>query len=169
MVSMKYSLVRVTPVLTALALSACTVVPYEQAQTTPGYSEPTIRAQQPDILPESATNEETLVVPQQPEVEIAENSASSASLPAAQRMRQLASAEGEKGEYRRAVALLERALRISPRDPETYYELARNHMLLGDPAQALQLARRGLSLSPTPEQRTRLEQLVDESRAALTA
>jgi len=166
MVSMKKYAVRVTPVLAALALSACTVVPYQEASDN-SRSE----AYQPadaTVLPETADAQQTLVVPQQPKAYLPATSAAT-SLPAAQRMRQLASAEGEKGEYRSAVALLERALRISPRDPETYYELARNHLLLDNPAQAMQLAQRGLSHSPNADQRARLEQLVEDCRAALTA
>ncbi len=162
MVSMKQLATRGLPLVAALALSACTIVPYDQVQTTSPASEQV----KPDSEPQEA-----LVVPQRPEGQIQSSKLepTPASLPAAQRMRQLATAQGEKGEYRAAVALLERALRISPRDPETYYELARNHLLLENPSQALQLAQRGLSLNPSPDQRTRLEDLVEQCRQQLTA
>lgn len=146
-----------------LALGACTVVSYEQARP------PAAPAPVPQPAPEPDPPRERLVVPQQPGAQAPSTPVRPASLPAAQRMRQLASAAGEKGEHRRAIALLERALRISPRDPETYYQLARHHLLLDDAAQALQLAQRGLSLQPSDDQRRRLQQLVADCKARLSA
>lgn len=162
MVSIKSVAARSLPVVAALVMSACTVVPYEQARP----NKPARTATQPTVIENQP--QEALLVPQQPQNTLPATQAPK-SLPAAQRMRQLASAEGEKGEYKRAIALLERALRISPRDPETYYQLARNHLLMDDPAQALQLAQRGLSLKPVPELRSRLEQLLDDCKVKLTA
>ena len=162
MVSIKSVAARSLPVVAALFMSACTVVPYDQARP----NTPARTATQPAVIENQP--QEALLVPQQPQNALPATQAPK-SLPAAKRMRQLASAEGEKGDYKRAIALLERALRISPRDPETYYELARNHLLMDDAAQALQLAQRGLSLKPVPELRGRLEQLVDDCRAKLTA
>ncbi len=59
-----------------------------------------------------------------------------------------------------ALASLERALRISPRDGEIYYELARTHQALAQPAQARQLAQRGLSLSEDASTRRALQALL---------
>ncbi len=160
MVSLGQRSGRLAAVVSISVLSACSVVPLipPPAGTPAATPEPAVVAE-----PETA-----LIVPQQPQQSVKVNKAPS-SLPAAKRMRQLASAEGEKGDYRRAVTLLERALRISPRDPETYYELARMHLLLENTEQALQLAERGLSLNPSASQRTRLERLVDACREKLTA
>ena len=168
MVSIKSVAMRSLPVVAALVMSACTVVPYDQARpdANTGSGTPTRTTPQPAVI-ENAP-QEALLVPQQPQKTLTASKPAK-SLPAAKRMRQLASAEGDKGDYKRAIALLERALRISPRDPETYYELARNHLLMGEPAQALQLAQRGLSLKPDLNQRHRLEQLVDDCKAKLTA
>lgn len=153
MVSVK----RLLAITALLALSACTVVPMEEARTTEPVQTTEVKTKPQDAL----------IVPQQPKSSL-QASEPAKSLPAATRIRQLASAEGEKGDYKRAIALLERALRISPRDPETYYELARHYLLMEEPAQALQLAQRGLSLKPSLDQRHRLEQLVDDCRAKLT-
>lgn len=162
MVSIKSVAVRSLPVVAALVMSACTVVPYEQARP----NKPARTVSKPVVV--ERQQQEALLVPQQPQTALPATQAPK-SLPAAKRMRQLASAEGEKGDYKRAIALLERALRISPRDPETYYELARNHLLMDEASQALQLAQRGLSLKPVPELRRRLEQLVDDCKVKLTA
>ncbi|MGB0867483.1 MAG: tetratricopeptide repeat protein [Granulosicoccaceae bacterium] len=159
---MSIKTMRLAPIVVALTLSACTVVPYEQAR--PDYKKPA-----PGLSTKTPQPQEALVVPTRPSPQASAAPAKARSLPAAQRMRQLASAEGEKGEYKRAIALLERALRISPRDPETYYELARNHLLMDNPSQALQLAQRGLSHNPSADQRRRLNQLIEDCKARLTA
>lgn len=49
----------------------------------------------------------------------------------------------------RAAAALERALRIEPRNPRLWLELARHHLALGDTAQAEQLAQRANALAGT--------------------
>lgn len=164
MVSVKLMMKRSLPLGTALLMSACTIVPYDQA---PKNRPSTPTPERQSVVVESKP-QEALLVPQQPVKQLNATEAPK-SLPAAQKMRQLASVQGEKGDYKRAVALLERALRISPRDPETYYELARNHLLMDDPAQALQLAQRGLSLKPSSSLRHQLEQLIDDCKARLTA
>ncbi len=161
MVSLSTRLSRVVTLSVLATLSACAVVPYEQASRQ--------QTSAPEQSPRVEEPEAALIVPQQPERDVRVEKSAPSSLPAAKRMRQLASAEGDKGDYQRAVALLERALRISPRDPETYYELARNHLLLDNPEQALQLAQRGLSLNPSASQRTRLDRLIDACREKLTA
>lgn len=158
MVSLNRNFCRAVPLLVLLSLGGCAVVPY-----VPGVQNP---SQQEEINGPVEPREQ-LVVPQAPQQQSIRFEEAPKSLPAAQRMRQLASAEGEKGEYRRAVALLERALRISPKDPETYYDLAKYLLLLDNPQQALQMAQRGLSHKPTADQRRRLNALIQSSRVRL--
>ncbi|WP_421868972.1 tetratricopeptide repeat protein [Motiliproteus sp.] len=52
-----------------------------------------------------------------------------------------------QGDMRGALAQLERAQRISPRDPMVYLQLARLRLHMNDRARAQQLAQRGLSLA----------------------
>ena len=52
-----------------------------------------------------------------------------------------------QGNQQAALAQLERAQRIAPRDPMVYLQLARLRLHMNDRARAEQLARRGLSLS----------------------
>ncbi|MEH6824968.1 MAG: tetratricopeptide repeat protein [Motiliproteus sp.] len=52
-----------------------------------------------------------------------------------------------QGDAQGALAQLERAQRIAPRDPQVYLQLARLRLHMGDRARAEPLARRGLSLS----------------------
>ncbi len=66
------------------------------------------------------------------------------------------------GNNEAALATLERALRIAPRDGELYYELALTHRALRQPAQARQLAQRGLSLAREPGTRQALKALLAE-------
>ncbi len=89
------------------------------------------------------------------------------SLPAAVALRDQATAATNASDYTRAIGLLERALRISPNDPQTFYDLASNHLSTDQPQQALQLARRGLTLNPTNAQRDALEDLIARSQANL--
>lgn len=89
------------------------------------------------------------------------------SLPAAVALRDQAKVATTANDYSRAIGLLERALRISPDDPQTFYDLASNLLAMNQPQEALQLARRGLSLNPTAVQRSELEQLVSRSQAMM--
>lgn len=89
------------------------------------------------------------------------------SLPAAVALREQANIATSARDHSRAVGLLERALRISPDDPQTFYDLAANHLALQQAQQALQLARRGLSLNPTNAQRDALQKLIAQSEAML--
>ncbi|MFK8018349.1 MAG: tetratricopeptide repeat protein [Pseudomonadales bacterium] len=52
------------------------------------------------------------------------------------------------GDYDKAERLLNRALRIAPREPLSYYELAELKLKQHQPGSALQMARKGLSLQP---------------------
>jgi Tfp pilus assembly protein PilF len=49
-----------------------------------------------------------------------------------------------RGDYERALALLERAQRIDPDSAEVYLGMARTHAARGDAAQARVVAERGL-------------------------
>ncbi len=89
------------------------------------------------------------------------------SLPAAVALRDQAEVATSANDHARAIGLLERALRISPNDPQTFYELALNHLAMQQPQQALQLARRGLTLNPTTLQRQALERLTARSQSML--
>ena len=89
------------------------------------------------------------------------------SLPAVVSLRDQAASASAANDHSRAIGLLERALRVSPDDPQTFYDLARSHLALKQPQQAIQIARRGLSLNPTNAQRDSLEQLVARSEAML--
>jgi cytochrome c-type biogenesis protein CcmH/NrfG len=66
-----------------------------------------------------------------------------------------------------AVALLERAIRIDPGDPQLWLELSRLHLGQGAFDEAEQMARKALSLAGT---RYQLEQdawvVIDQARAA---
>ena len=147
--------------LTVLSLSACgarvtrsTTAPAPQpvertVQTTP---EATTRAPEPQLI------EPTTSLPPEQAVQ---------SLPAAIALRDQASIAANANDYSRAIGLLERALRISPDDPQTFYDLALNHLSLQQPQQALQLARRGLSLNPTNKQKDALDILVARGEAML--
>jgi len=52
-----------------------------------------------------------------------------------------------RGDQQGALAQLERAQRIAPRDPLVYLQLARLRLHMNDSVRAEQLARRGLSLA----------------------
>jgi tetratricopeptide (TPR) repeat protein len=49
-----------------------------------------------------------------------------------------------RGDYERALALLERAQRIDPESAEIYLQLARTHQARGNAAQARAMAERGM-------------------------
>ena len=89
------------------------------------------------------------------------------SLPAAVALREQAAIASENTNYARAIGLLERAIRISPNDPETFYALAENHLADHRPQQALELARRALTLNPTLHQQLAIEALEQRCLALL--
>jgi len=113
--------------------------------------------QQPRIEPEVdiATTATT------PRVEVVQ------SLPAVAALREQATIASTASDHARAIGLLERALRIAPGDPQTFYDLASNHLALKQPQQAMQLARRGLTLNPNNNQRDALQELVTRSQSML--
>ena len=79
---------------------------------------------------------------------------------AAASLRNQARAAVADGDNERAIRYLERALRIAPRAAQTYYDFANVRLNQQRPEQALQLARRGLSMHPGLYLRNDLEQLV---------
>jgi len=85
------------------------------------------------------------------------------SSPAVIELRNQATIATRASDHTRAIGLLERALRIQPNDPQTYHDLAVNHLALDRPQQALQLARKGLRLSPNQVQFDALNDIVDRS------
>ncbi len=89
------------------------------------------------------------------------------SLPAAVALRDQAASATEASNYSRAIGLLERAIRVSPRDPATYQALAENHLALNQPAQALQIVRRALVLDPDAQQYEKLIELEQQCMALL--
>jgi len=52
----------------------------------------------------------------------------------------------QAGDNQLAIATLERAIRIAPRYPESYYQLAQMHYQQGNYAQSLSLAQKAISL-----------------------
>lgn len=69
------------------------------------------------------------------------------------------------GDLNAASVSLERAQRIAPREPQVLYRLAEVRLAQGDPAQAEQLARRGLSFaSGRPALQASLWELIAQAR-----
>jgi len=60
---------------------------------------------------------------------------------------QQAESQEEAGQLQRALSYLERAQRISPREPLVYLQLARVRLSMNDLARASQLTERGMALS----------------------
>lgn len=89
------------------------------------------------------------------------------SLPAAISLREQAIAAAAADNHPRAIGLLERAIRISPNDPQTFAVLAQSHLALSRPQQALELTRRALTLNPDAEQQIELEVLEQQCLALL--
>lgn len=99
----------------------------------------------------------------------ADNAPTSAirSLPAAVALRSQAASATQASNFPRAIGLLERAIRVSPRDPQTYQALAENHLALNQPEQALQIVRRALVLNPSAQQYESLTALEQKCLALL--
>ena len=89
------------------------------------------------------------------------------SLPAAIALREQAIQAASQQNHIRAIGLLERAIRISPDDPETFRALAESHLAENRPQQALELTRRALALNPSPTQQITLAQLEQRCLAGL--
>lgn len=116
---------------------AGTVIPVEQTETvsvTPIYDAPSFT---PSAQPQQAT---PVPEPTMPEVQQGSNTAVVALLGDA---RQAAG----RGDYASAESQVERALRISPRDPQIYLQLAAIKRQKGEYLQAEQVALRGIALA----------------------
>lgn len=61
-------------------------------------------------------------------------------------------ASRSSGDYAHALASLERAIRIEPRNPYLWLELGEVHLAKGDPRQAAAMARRAISVAGQDEQ-----------------
>jgi tetratricopeptide (TPR) repeat protein len=157
MFSRPVTFTRLAAVLTACCTLAACATQYStdrealrQQSTQQPVSEPVVEEPpRPVILPSATTT------PAEPV----------RSLPAAIALRERADLAAEGGEHQKAIGLLERALRISPQDPLTYIALAGNNLAMNQSQQAMQLARRGLSLNPTDAQRQSLQNIVDQAQA----
>ncbi len=112
----------------ALLLQSC-ALPFER----PGQAKPVSAATAPTEAP--VTPE-----PEQPRAPVATR------VTAAESLRLQAVAAQEAGDFARAVALLERAQRIAPRDGAIYRDMASAHRAAGRTDLACQFARKGLSV-----------------------
>ena len=84
-----------------------------------------------------------------------------APIPAAERLKAQAAAAYDAGDFARALALLERAQRIAPRDGTIYLDMATAHRADGRNALACQFARKGLSVPVSGEVADALEEQLD--------
>jgi len=98
----------------------------DQSRPQPSYPDEPYQSQTPDY--------------KAPPTSPGNNSAVIALLGSAEKQRQ-------SGDYMRAAGTLERAIRISPRDPELYYQLAQVRYLQGNYHQTEQLCRKAISLA----------------------
>lgn len=71
------------------------------------------------------------------------------------------------GDYDKAERLLNRALRIAPREPLSYYELAELKLKQHQPGSALQMARKGLSLQPVGRIAKKLQDTEQRARDSM--
>ncbi|MEM6988778.1 MAG: hypothetical protein AAF499_19920 [Pseudomonadota bacterium] len=83
-------------------------------------------------------------------------------IPAAERLKAQAATAYRNGDFARALALLERAQRISPRDGSIYLDMASAHRADGRGALACQFARKGLSVPVSGEVADALEAQLDD-------
>jgi tetratricopeptide (TPR) repeat protein len=142
---------RTGPLLGAALLSACAAMP-GPAPTGAGVPEP------PAPAPEAPAT-----VPEVPPPERPDPGVSLA-------LREQSAAAARAGDLDRAVAILERALRIEPERAELWLELARLHRRRGDLAGALGFARKARGLAGDDRGLAReADALVAELEAALRA
>ncbi len=76
-----------------------------------------------------------------------------------------AEAQVSRGDNRAAIASLERAIRIAPRYPETYYRLGERYFYQGNYKQARSLAEKSISLGADWLLRRQAESLVKRASA----
>jgi tetratricopeptide (TPR) repeat protein len=78
-----------------------------------------------------------------------------------------AAALRQQRQFDGAAALLERALRIEPRNAHLWHQLARVHFDQGDFDQAIQFARKSMALSGEPDLRSSNRRLIKAARSRL--
>ncbi|PKF61028.1 hypothetical protein CW745_12000 [Psychromonas sp. psych-6C06] len=121
---------KIIPIIMLLSLSACQTVPTEQTENETNVPQNDQSVKQEKVKPkpvDSASEVSPVIV----------------SL-LAQSQIQL-----DSGNVNHAVAILDRAIRISPRYPESYYRLAIIRLQQGEQQQAKSLAQKSISLGAT--------------------
>lgn len=126
------------------------------AGVEPGYPEPVPAEEEQEERVAIATPESVDRLPQQKQQS------------AAASLRGQARAAVADGDNDKAIRYLERALRIAPREAQTYYDFANVRLNQQRPEEALQLARRGLGMHPNLSLRNDLEQLVQLSNERIS-
>jgi tetratricopeptide (TPR) repeat protein len=118
-----------------LTLAACTSAPSPPVEERSRQAEPGL----PPLEPPPATP-----VPESPSAGVPAPPASSAATLALLEGSRAASAAGDHG---RAISQLERAIRIAPRDASLWTALAAEQVAAGEPALAIQQARKAIALA----------------------
>lgn len=83
--------------------------------------------------------------------------------PAVQTLLTQAEAQLAKGDIRASMNSLERAIRIAPRFPESYYRLGELHFVQGSFKQARSLAQKSISLGANGKIREQALKLIDKT------
>lgn len=130
-------------IISPLLLVACANIPTEDTSQKTNNEQQQTEAK-PEKYKVSKTNETS--------------SASSAVVSLLQRAQQ----QQENGNVVGAVSSLERAIRISPRYPESYYRLAEIYYKQGKNNQARSLAEKALSLGASGELQTKSQSLINK-------
>lgn len=124
----------------AFFLTACQTVPNQQVQPeSNNKAKPAATKQQKPQQEKEKAKPKTAAVDEV----VSLSPAVSNLLDQAEKQQQAAS---ESGNYNATIATLERAIRIAPRYPESYYRLAKIRFQQGNYAQALSLAQKAISL-----------------------
>lgn len=106
---------------------------------------------------QSAPAEPTITVPTPPAQQGTEQSSGKSSASAELRNQAIKAIESD--DYAQAKRLLDRALRVDSRDPETWYEYARLSQLQKNGPQARQMINKALRLNPEPSVKQKLREL----------
>ncbi|MEM7376066.1 MAG: hypothetical protein AAF460_01050 [Pseudomonadota bacterium] len=122
---------------------------------------PSQRAVFVPTTPQTAVEPAVETNPAEPAVPTRSTTPVPAPIPAAERLKSQAAAAHAAGDFARALALLERAQRIAPRDGIIYLDMATAHRADGRNALACQFARKGLSVPVSGEVADALEEQLD--------
>jgi len=154
----QFRLRHITVTLSLLTLSACSSLPTvqspvieEQSSSTTTQHQSVERTEPKPSNTVTAPPSTEPLVEMAPEVENSVPVASNKSSPTPQNpavtgLLAKAQQQQQSGDYRSAQTSLQRAQRISPRDPEVYYDLAQIHLDLQDYGLAEQVALKGVSI-----------------------